>query len=279
MGEPAAISAARAALWRSLADGTGRVPGEALAVRAARLGLSLREAEAEVCDAGCMPMRYSRNSQTLSPAEQARLLRSRVLLVGLGGLGGYVLDMLARMGVGHVTGVDGDVFEESNLNRQLLLEQSGVGRSKAGAAARHAAEVNPALEFVPVERFVHGEDFVPLVRRADVVADALGGLADRPALHAAAALAGKPLVCAGIAGLTAWAAVVRPGEENPAARLSQGGGGGPGAEETLGNLVPAAAMAASLECAEILKLLTGREALRGMLIFDMQDAYVMRALS
>lgn len=285
MGEHAPLSADRAALWHALADAFGRVPGPALAEQAARLGLPLREAEAEACDAGCMPMRYSRNARTLDAAAQARLLRSRVLLAGLGGLGGHVLDMLARVGVGHITGVDGDVFEESNANRQLLLSAGGVGESKARAAVRHAAAVNPALRFVPVERFVRGEEFAPLAREADVVVDALGGFTHRPALHAAAVRAGKPLVSAGIAGFTGWVAVTRPGESDPLPYLEkmaeQNGANGPagaGAEEMLGNLAPTAAMAAALECAEIIKLLTGRESLRGMLVFDMQDLHVTRIL-
>ena len=60
--------------------------------------------------------RYKRNS-LLTEAEQARLARSRALIVGLGGLGGHVLDMLARMGVGTIMAADGDAFETSNLNR------------------------------------------------------------------------------------------------------------------------------------------------------------------
>ena len=64
--------------------------------------------------------RYTRNFNTISKDEQHTLGQSRVVVIGLGGLGGGVCEMLARIGVNHLTVVDGDVFEASNLNRQLL---------------------------------------------------------------------------------------------------------------------------------------------------------------
>ena len=67
-----------------------------------------------------MDERYSRNLPAVSEEEQAVLARRRVLVAGCGGLGGYLIEYLARMGVGEITAVDGDLFEPSNLNRQLL---------------------------------------------------------------------------------------------------------------------------------------------------------------
>lgn len=269
-------------IWRGLADAQGRVPDAALRSAAAAHGLGLREAQREVCAAGCLPLRYSRNAATLSPAEQGMLLDAHVLLVGLGGLGGHILDMLARMGVGHITGVDGDIFEESNANRQLLCSTHTLRGGKAEAAARHVALVNDAVTFTAVPRFVRGEAFGPLAADADVVADALGGLEHRAALHAAAASADRPVVSAGIAGLTGWLAVVRPGSPSPLAlfggnehhRPPENGrtsGSAPSAEEALGNLAPTVGTAAALQCAEILKLVVKRPALEGLLLFDLAD--------
>lgn len=270
----------RAHLWRAAVDATGRVPGDVLAQLAAREGLSLLTAQAEACEAGVMPARYARNAATLAPSAQAQLLRGRVLLVGLGGLGGYVLELLARMGVGHITAVDGDFFEESNANRQLLATKDTLGLDKAGAARDRVAAVNPAVELTLVDHFVHGEDFFSLAAAADVVVDALGGLADRPALHAAAAAAGKPVVCAGIAGFTGWVAVVRPGHPDPLGLLHDARrDAAPSVEERLGNLAPTAAMAAAWQSAEVCKLLCGEPAMQGMLVFDLRDAFVTRVTS
>ena len=86
-----------------------------------------------------MEPRYERNIPALTEAECALLQQKRVLVVGCGGLGGHIIDQLARIGVGFLRVVDGDVFESSNLNRQLLSEAALLGVSKAKAAAGHIA--------------------------------------------------------------------------------------------------------------------------------------------
>ena len=77
-----------------------------------------------------MEERYIRNIPAVSPAEQEALSAAKVVVVGCGGLGGYLIEYLGRMGVGTITAVDGDVFEPSNLNRQILSEPA---LSTAGA--------------------------------------------------------------------------------------------------------------------------------------------------
>ncbi|NLG41191.1 MAG: HesA/MoeB/ThiF family protein, partial [Chloroflexi bacterium] len=79
-------------------------------------------------------LRYLRNHDAISEAEQAILAQKRVLVVGCGGLGGYVIECLARIGVGYLRVVDGDVFDETNLNRQLLSSNMNLGRPKTLAA-------------------------------------------------------------------------------------------------------------------------------------------------
>ena len=86
--------------------------------------------------------RYSRNFETLTPEDQDTLKQARVCILGLGGLGGGVCEMLARIGVGHLTLVDGDVFDATNLNRQLLSREDLIGESKAKAARDRVAAVN-----------------------------------------------------------------------------------------------------------------------------------------
>ena len=87
----------------------------------------------------------------------------------------------------------------------------------------------------------------------------------------AAAKAGVPLVSAGISGLTGWVAVVRPGENGPAAYLGAGDEHGGGVEETEGNLAPTAALAAALQASEVLKVLTGKPHQKGLLLFDLAE--------
>ena len=93
--------------------------------------------------AGNMPERYLRNLGTIGIAGQLALLNARVAVVGAGGLGGLVIELLARQGVGHLTVVDGDCFACHNLNRQILATEHTLGMNKALTAVSRVAEINP----------------------------------------------------------------------------------------------------------------------------------------
>lgn len=87
-----------------------------------------------------IPERYWRNARFLSRTDQEKLLQAHVVIIGLGGLGGTVLEELLRLGIGTITGVDMDVFELSNLNRQLLATEENIGLHKAEAARLRAGK-------------------------------------------------------------------------------------------------------------------------------------------
>ena len=269
------ISCLRAAA-RDLPRGDGspclRIAEAGLARLAADAGLDLREAQEIACEHEIWPERYVRNTSLFSAAEQARLLRARVLQVGLGGLGGHLLDMLLRLGVGRITGADGDLFEESNLNRQLLATRTTLGKAKARAAAEYAVLINPAVEFTPVRAFLRGDGLLTALQGKDLVLDALGGLQDRKALHDAAARMQVPMISAGIAGFVGWLALVRPGDPGPANFFRQGRG----VEEELGNPAPTVAFAAALQGAEAAKFLAGRPSASGFAVFDLTDQSLTR---
>ncbi|MBU1001612.1 MAG: ThiF family adenylyltransferase [Proteobacteria bacterium] len=245
------------------------LPEDGGAVLAREFGLALREVQARCLDAGIVPERYARNLTTHSLSEQARLLRSRVVVVGLGGLGGHVLEILCRMGVGRISAADGDLFEQSNLNRQLLSSSLTLERTKATAALERARLINPAVELLADGVFWDFEDMETVLAGADLAVDAMGGLDDRPALQRAAAGAGVPLVTAAIAGMSGYVATVLPGQVGPATLF----GTGAAAEDSLGSPAPSVAVAASLQCAEALGILCGwAPTLAGkMLIFDLAD--------
>ena len=85
-----------------------------------------------------------------------RLRRSRVLVVGLGGVGAYAAEMIARAGVGHMTVADADVVSESNINRQLIALHSTVGRPKTEVMAERLRDINPASHRCRRRRIVRG---------------------------------------------------------------------------------------------------------------------------
>ena len=160
-----------------------------------------------------MEERYIRNLGALTEEECAVLRGKTVFVAGCGGLGGYLIEMLLRLGVGEIRAADGDVFEASNLNRQLLSSPSTLGSGKAAAAAARAREINPEVRFAAVSNFVTEENAAELVKGCDAVLDALDNIAARRLLATAWAEAGVPLIHGAICGWTAQAAVVMPGDD------------------------------------------------------------------
>jgi len=160
-----------------------------------------------------MEERYIRNLGALTEQECAALRTKAVFVAGCGGLGGYLIEMLLRLGVGEIRAADGDVFEASNLNRQLLSSPSSLGKYKAEAAAVRAALVNPGVRFFPIPQFVTEENAADLIRGCDVVMDALDNIQSRRMIARACATAGIPLIHGAICGWSAQAAVVMPGDD------------------------------------------------------------------
>ena len=159
-----------------------------------------------------MELRYERNIPALTEVECLLLREKRVLVVGCGGLGGHIIDQLARLGLGMLRVADGDVFEPSNLNRQLLCTVPALGVNKAKAAADHVARVNPdvIVEAVPV--FLTEANASDLIEGCDAVLDALDNVPSRKLLASACARAGIPYVYGAISGWVAQAGISMPGD-------------------------------------------------------------------
>lgn len=196
---------------------------------------------------------FSKNMPSLSRSEQTRLAGSRVLVAGCGGLGGHVLELLLRLGVGRITAADGDRFVPSNRNRQLLSLESNLGQSKVRAAALRARDINPAVDFRAFGQMLDGENLLPLLRDCDLVIDALDSVETRLLLAEACAAAGLPLVHGAVQGWQAQVAVLPPGS-GALRRLYAGDM--PRREATV--LAPTPAFCAAVQCAEAAKLLAGR---------------------
>lgn len=145
--------------------------------------------------------RYERSVRIIGSDGQQKLLSSSVLLVGVGGVGGAVFEMLLRAGVGRITVVDGDQFEESNLNRQLLATVSTLGRFKAESAVERGAEVNPGVAVTPIcKRFDETSADEILSGRFDYCVDAIDSVADKVLLIERAKSRGIPVISAMGAG-------------------------------------------------------------------------------
>ena len=107
--------------------------------------------------------RYDRNRQALSDRECQALQACKVAVVGCGGLGGFVAEHLARIGVGSLRLVDADVFEETNLNRQLFCTEESLGVAKVEAAAKRLAAVNSSVAVEPVRAYLTSDNAADLI--------------------------------------------------------------------------------------------------------------------
>ena len=219
-----------------------------------------------------MEERYIRNLGALTEAECALLREKTVLVAGCGGLGGYLIEMLLRLGVGEIRAADGDRFEASNLNRQLLSAPALLGRSKAEAAAERAAAVNPEVRFVAVPEFVTEANAEALIRGCDAVLDALDDIASRRMLAKACTEAQIPLVHGAICGWKAQAAIVMPGDGMMDWIYPEGS-----ALTGKASLSFTPPFCAALQTALCVRLLTGREVEAGKLyVADLQDMALER---
>jgi len=219
-------------------------------------GLTIAETEEAILAHGLLPARYQRNRTTIPQAGQRELFHSQVAVVGCGGLGGYVIEELARVGVGRIVAIDPDVFEEHNLNRQLLSTPERLGTSKVAAAARRVGEVNPAVTLVPLRRAFSRDNGAELLAGCRVAVDCLDAIASRLELAEACSAAGIPLVHGAIAGWYGHVATVYPGEDT-LRKIFRLWTGGKGIEQQLGNPSFTPAVIASMQVAEVCKVLLG----------------------
>ena len=141
-----------------------------------------------------------------------KLAAARIAVFGVGGVGGFCVEALARAGVGTLHLYDDDTVSESNLNRQILATCDTLGHAKAACAAERARTINPGVSVIAHEVFLDEDNAEALIAGADVVVDALDNPASRVVLEAACARAGIPLIHGAVRGKLAQVAVIYPGE-------------------------------------------------------------------
>lgn len=220
------------------------------------------EVEAAILELGLKPLRYRRNGNTISPQQQLRLLRSHVAVIGCGGLGGHVVDELARLGVGAITAIDPDRFEEHNLNRQLLATVADLGQAKAEAARLHVAAINPAVDCRAVVEAFTDANGDKLLQGVGLALDALDSIPTRLALAGVCKRLRIPFVHASIAGWYGQLTSQFPGDDS-VEKIYAGCEQQRGIESELGNPAFTPAAVASMQVAEACKILIGeRPALR-----------------
>lgn len=210
--------------------------------------------------------RYDRNMLCLSEEENNLLGHKIVAVVGCGGLGGYIIEMLGRLGVGKIIAIDGDVFEETNLNRQILSHTENLGKPKSLEAWKRMSLVNPDVELLPVYNRIDGNNAKTILQKAQVVVDALDNVGGRRVLQKACEELNIPLVHGAISGWYAQITTILPGDRSLDKIYSDIDDSE--LKNPLGNPSFTPALAASIEVSEVLKLLIGRgELLRNKMLY------------
>jgi len=201
-----------------------------------------------------MEERYSRNLGALTETEADRLRTKSVCVIGCGGLGGYIIELLARLGIGSLTVVDGDSFALSNLNRQLLSTEALIGKIKVRAAFDRVREINSGVSVFTVPTYLTQANADSILKGHDVVIDALDNISSRRILAESCGRLGLTLVHGAISGWCAQVAVIAP---NSGALDSIYPVDLPEKKPSSLSFTPA--LTASIQVAEAVKVLIGRE--------------------
>ncbi len=163
---------------------------------------------------GSQMERYSRQTilEEVGIEGQARLLRSKVLIIGAGGLGSPVALYLAAAGVGTLGIVDGDRVDLTNLHRQILHSTQALGQPKTESAQRTLAELNPDVTVVPYQTVLTSANAFEIIQPYDVVVNGSDNFPTRYLVNDACVLLGKPLVDASILKWEGQATTFLPGQ-------------------------------------------------------------------
>jgi molybdopterin/thiamine biosynthesis adenylyltransferase len=221
--------------------------------------------------------RYSRQTRFLGADAQAKLASSTVAVVGVGALGGTGAALLARAGVGRLRVIDRDLIEPHNLQRQELFDEADLADDlpKAEAAARRLRRINGEIQVEPVVADLNRTNIRELLAGADAVFDGLDNFTTRFLLNDYCCHTKTPWVFGGCLGGSGQVMAILPGrtpclrcvipEPPPTAAMPTC--------ETAGVLGPAVGVVASLQTAELMKILIGEEARlrKGLFFVDVWD--------
>ena len=206
--------------------------------------------------------RYARHIilPNVGGAGQRKLLDSKVLVIGAGGLGSPIALYLAAAGIGTLGIVDFDRVDVSNLQRQILHTDGDVGRPKVESAVEHLRAINPTIDVIGHDMLLSSENVFEIMEPYDVVIDGTDNFPVRYLVNDATQFMGKPLVYGSIYQFEGQATVFLPGQEAPCYRCLFPSPPPPGtvpscAEGGVFGVLPG--VIGSIQATEAIKLITG----------------------
>ncbi len=216
--------------------------------------------------------RYSRNIGILKESDQELLSKKSVCVIGCGGLGGGAIENLTRLGVGKLTVVDSDVFDVTNLNRQVLSNEENIGKSKAAEAASQMKLINSEADIRPIQAEITEENCRKIIAGHDLVIDAVDNIKTRHVLEEACEKEGITLIHGAIGGWSGQVAVDRPGDKL-FQKIYPAHEGDVSVDISTGNPSFTAAVVSAIQAAEAIKVLLGKEdaLYNKLLMIDLSD--------
>jgi sulfur carrier protein ThiS adenylyltransferase len=217
-------------------------------------------------------MRYSRQMllDDIAIDGQQKLLASRVLIIGLGGLGSPAALYLAGAGIGTLALADDDNVHISNLQRQILFTTDDIDQPKSTVTKQRLSRLNPDIQIIALNQRLTGEPLHQQIQQADVVLDCTDTMASRQAINAACVALGTPLITASAVGFGGQLMVVAPPLTHGCYRCLW-----PEEQEperscrTAGIVGPVVGVMGTLQALEAIKLLSGMEIAADVLrLFD-----------
>jgi molybdopterin/thiamine biosynthesis adenylyltransferase len=192
--------------------------------------------------------------------------KAKVCILGCGGLGGYVIEMLSRIGIGSLTLVDGDVYDVTNLNRQLYSSPTCLGESKALIACERVKEINDGVKVEYISEYIHQDNAHSILKGHDIVIDALDNIETKRFISNQCQIIGIPMIYGAIAGWYGQVSTIFPGDRTMEQLYKSSSA--KGKEQELGNPSFTPACIASIQVSEAIKLLTNKgEVLRNKFLF------------
>lgn len=213
--------------------------------------LSIREAELLALERGMVPLRYLRNLPFLNINAMRILRQSTVGICGVGGVGGFVVEYLARLGIGKLVIADDDVFIESNLNRQLYATEKDIGRKKAEIAQERVRLVNASTETECWPVRIEESNGATIFRSCDVLVSCVDNVHGSLALEAVARELGIAMIHGEIGNTVCRWMMITPGSDTLQMIYALDNQ----SPSSLGSPVISVAMCAGLQVGEVLKQL------------------------
>jgi len=207
--------------------------------------------EERALELGITPKRYQRNQSSITPEAQRKLLHTHIAIIGTGGLGGHIAEILTRIGIGQLTLFDPDQFEEHNLNRQNFCTLETLGKPKVTVVKEALERISPTIQIEAyIQQFDPKNDF-SLIEQCDLIIDALDTPQTKLQLAKLCQDKQKPFVHGAIGGFAGQIATNTTLEKLYPTDHPDG------AEHTLGNPAFNVTFLASLQASEATKHILG----------------------